>query len=254
MTHEPISRLSLERLALGDLPADEASALEARIAADADLAARAARIRADITRSSEAMPPLDLDRAANVLRTAGMEELRRDWFFRQWERGRLWPMLLAVGAAATLAVVFLQPAPAPEVPVEQFRGSFDLEVFLIRDGAATPQGALITARAGDRIQWTVTPGSAGVFQVFDVQDDGVVSAFGRPRDVHPMQSFDGAMLLDDYAGAERLYFVLSDEPIGTNAVRAIVERKYNTPIADLDPMPGLQDATQRSVLISRAAE
>ena len=161
------------------------------------------------------------------------------------------PEALSATQAARLAAILPDPKGRS---ASRPSGFVQRRAAQIRDGAATPQGALITARAGDRIQWTVTPGSAGVFQVFDVQDDGVVSAFGRPRDVHPMQSFDGAMLLDDYAGAERLYFVLSEGPIGTNAVRAIVERKYNTPIADLDPMPGLQDATQRSVLISRAAE
>lgn len=249
MTTDPVSRLSLERLALGDLPDDEAASLEQRIAADADLASRADKVKGEIAQSREALPPLDLDRAANIARTAALSEGQPGLWTRLWER--IGPIgFVVAGAAAVLLIVLMLPS-APEGPEERFRGTFDLELNLIRDGAATPQGVLVTARAGDRLQWRVTPGSAGWFQVFDVQDDGAVSAWARPTEVPAMVPIDGAVLLDDYAGSERVFFVLSDAPVGTNAVRAAIEKRFSTPIVELDALPGI-DGSQRSVLVNKA--
>jgi hypothetical protein len=253
-TPEPVTRLNLERLALGDLPAAEAAALQQQIDGDADLAARAVKIQSEIARSREALPALDLDRAANVARTAGLAEERPGLLDRL--RFLLRPMPLALaGATAALALFLLWPGASDDVPTEQFRGSFDLELTLVRDGAATPQGALVTAQAGDRLQWRVTPGAAGWFSVFDVQDDGVVSAWARPTEVPAMIPIDGAVLLDDFAGSERVFFVLSDAPVGLQTVRGALERKFQTPIVELDTLPGAPEAaSQRSVLVSKAAK
>ncbi len=254
MTTQPVSRLNLERLALGDLPAAEAAALQQRIDGDPDLAARAVKIQSEIASSREALPPLDLDRAANVARTARLAEEPPSLLDRLRFLVRPMPLVLA-GATAALALFFLWPGASDEVPMEQFRGSFDLELTLVRDGAASPQGALVTARAGDRLQWRVTPGAAGWFAVFDVQDDGVVSAWARPTEVPAMVPIDGAVLLDDFAGSERVFFVLSEAPVGLQSVRGALERKFQTPIAELDTLPGVPDtASQRTVLVSKAAE
>lgn len=252
---EPVSRLSLERLALGDLPDPEAAALQQRIESDADLAARAIKIRSEVERSRDMLPALDLDRAANVARTAALMDRERSfWGPRIGEKIPLIPLILT-SAAAAVALFMVWSSPSDEVPIEQFRGTFDLELTLVRDGAGSPQGALVTAQTGDRLQWRVTPGAAGWFSVFDVQDDGVVSAWARPVEVPAMKPIDGAVLLDDFAGSERVYFVLADEPVGLASVRLGVERQFETPLAEMDLLPGVpRSASQRSVLLSKAAE
>ncbi len=252
-TPEPVSRLSLERLALGDLPDAEAAALQRRIDADADLSARAQQVRSAIARSREALPALDLDRAANVARTAALVDRERSFWSRH--KGHVFTLLLpSVAAAAAVVLATVWPRPSDDVPVEQFRGSFDLELTLVRDGAGSPQGALVTARSGDRLQWQVTPGAAGWLSVFDVQDDGVVSVWAAPTEVPARIPIDGAVLLDDFVGSERIYFVLADEPVGLTSVRAGVERAFETPLAELDSLPGVPlSASQRSVLLNKTA-
>ena len=248
-TNEPVSRLHLERLALGDLPPDEAAALQSRIAIDTELARRALKVRSEIARANEGMPPLDLDRAANVARTAA---LAPPSLWSRLVRLRL-PILVAAGATAALVFVLSQPAPDDAAPIEQFRGSFDLELTLVRDGAARPQGALVKGQPGDRLQWRVTPGTPGWFSAFGVQDDGAVSAWGRPVEVAAMEAVVGAVLLDDYAGNEQVFFVLSDAPVGLNAVRLALERQFDTPVAALERLPGVPaSATQRAVLVDRS--
>ena len=80
-----------------------------------------------------------------------------------------------------------------------------------------------------------------------------MSLWGRPVQVQAGESVEGAVVLDDYAGKERVFFLLSEAPVGQNAVDQAVRSVFDRPLADLDTLPGI-DATQRSVLIVRTAE
>ncbi len=150
-------------------------------------------------------------------------------------------------AALLLLGLFLRPGPEP-VATERFRGSLDVRVDLVRDGASTEQGLVVTASRGDRLQYRVLAATAGWITVLDLQDDGHLSAWTAPVQVGAKQPVRGAVLLDEYAGSERIYFVHSSDPIDVAAVRSALGTAFETPLVDLDALPGLQ-ATQRSVLL-----
>lgn len=157
--------------------------------------------------------------------------------------------LLAAAAALSLVVLLPEGAGTGEV----FRGSFDLQVERVRQGVAVPQGVLVEAREGDRLQYTVLAGSDGWLTVVDVQDDGAVSLWLAPQRVRAGQQVAGAVVLDGYTGKERVYFLLADEPVGSDSVDAAVRGVFERPLADLDRLPGL-DSAQRSLLIVRDTE
>jgi len=152
--------------------------------------------------------------------------------------------LVAVAAAAAVVVAVLPGAPTHDV----YRGAMDLEIQRVRLGSAVEQGAVVRAQEGDRIQFQVRSAQPGVLAVFNVQDDGAVQTYLQPRPVAPREAVSGAVLLDDYAGAERIFFVVADQEVGEDAVHRALELGFDRPLVDLDRLPGL-DGTQRSVLV-----
>lgn len=225
----PVTRMDMERWALGRLSPPESREIEARRAADPDLAARMDRVKADIDRASDDLPPLRLpvDEPA-------------PWWRRPWL-----PVAagaLALAAAATFAVL-------PTEPEVVYRGTFDLKVHRVRGGEVHPEGAMITAAPGDRLQYAVTASEDGYLAVFDVQDDGEVQAWMPARPVAARQTVEGAVLLDDYAGAERVFFVVGAHPVEPEAVRHALPESWKTPLADLDALRLGQGVVQRSVLV-----
>ncbi|MFH1464638.1 MAG: hypothetical protein ABIO70_09650 [Pseudomonadota bacterium] len=227
----PVSRLDLERWALGRLDPAAAAALVAQAREDADLGARMARVRREIEAAGD-LPPLELPAEAPA-------PPRRRWVWA-------WPAFAAAAAAVVLTVA--QPWRQP--PSEVFRGAFDLELVQVRLGQASPQGALVRGRAGDRLQFTVVPTRAGTLQVYDLQDDGALQPIGDARPVTAGEPATGALLLDDFPGSERLYFLVTDGALEPAEVQRAVERAHARPLADLDHLPGLGEGTlQRSVLV-----
>lgn len=224
-----VSRLDLELLALGQLPPDRAAVIRTAALEDEDLARRITSVERAIERASEDMPSLVLEPEPQPVET------RRRWWM--W-----FAAPLPVMAAAAAALLMLQPDPPPTVT---FRGDMDVQLWRVRHGEAVEQGALVEAKAGDRLQWTVEVSEPGWFAVYDVQDDGQVSVFSQPMEVAGV--VEGAVVLDDYAGSERLYFTLSDEPFAVEAVELAVEASWKVPISDLDALP--LDGAQRSVLV-----
>lgn len=250
---DPVSRFHLELLALGELDVDTAAAIRARMAEDPDLAERFARMERDLA-GEVPLPLLELPadpQPGDVLPEESApfdpdvemphaEPPPRSGFPR-------WASLGAVAAvlAAAVALFVLRPGGGPEVT---FRGTLDLEVLRIRQGVAEPQGLLVKGRAGDRLQYRVRPSEGGFVSVFDVQDDGVVTVWKDAIEVATGGVVEGAAILDDYAGLERVYFVLSDEPVHPAAFERAVHDAWGPPLADLDTIPGV-DATQRSVTV-----
>ena len=239
------SRLTLEKWALGELPPDDVAQLEARIASDDEFAAWAARVKGDVTDAAKDLPQLQLP--AEVESTGWLPSLG----------GLLLrPVSIAgVGLMALLLALWLAPWPAPDGPQTTWRGSLDLQIHLVHDGVASEQGALVRARAGDRLQYRVAAPQAGFLSVWDLQDDGQLQAWLEPSEVGEKVVQEGAVLLDDYAGSERVFFVWSEGALDEGAVKRSVERAFDTPIADLESLPGLGDGVvQRSILLMKVKE
>lgn len=239
-----VGRLTIERYVLGRLDEPERSQLAHMATQDPELAARIQKVEAEINDAAVGLPPLDLSLEPSI-EDAPPPRANRPW-------GLMVGALLAVAAAVGLVVV-LPGQGAGQATDEVFRGSFDLEVVRVRQGEAVPQGVLVEARQGDRLQYAVLPGADGWLTVADVQDDGTVSLWLRPQKVRAGQKVEGAVVLDGYAGKERVYFLLADEAVGAQAVDAAVRSVFERPLADLDTLPGI-DGAQRSLLIVKVQD
>jgi hypothetical protein len=233
MQNEPISRLVLEQWALGMLPPERTHELDVLADLDPELRQRVERVRMEIAAAQIDLPKLSLPET--------LTETQPSWWSRLW-------MPVGLGLALAVAVLIALPAVlAPEETVV-FRGALDLEIVRVRAGDAVPQTALIQAREGDRLQYAAISPVDGFLYVFDVQDNGDVSQW-QVTEVRPMQRVEGAAILDDYPGGERLFFVLSPEPLGEGVFEDAIHDVWQSPLVDLDVVPGLPVSTQRSVLL-----
>ena len=228
MSSEPVSRLELERWALGELPPEEVRALEARASADQALRAHMARVQHDIDQARDRLPAFE-----PPLRVVST---------------RRWAVL--VGGVGALAAALLVAVGIPRGPATTFRGALDVQFERIRDGRVQEQGALIEVQEGDRVQYVVTPSASGHLGVFDVQDDGQMFVWLEPGPVEAWVPVPGAAEMDDYEGSERVFIVFDVEPFDTADVREAVDRAWHTPLADLDALP-MRGTEQRSVWLVR---
>lgn len=231
-TQDAVSRLKLELWALGQLPSREARALESRSHDDAELKSRMEAVKHDIEAASIDLPPLQLP--------AFEAEPAAPWW-------RSWLPVGFAGALVAAAAMFVLVPPPIDHSVT-WRGDFDLAVHRVRLGEASEQGVLIHARPGDRLQYEVTANQTGWLSVYNLQDDGDLQTYLEPRQITPMSPVRGAFLLDDYGGTERVYFVVSDEPVLSEDVTDAVERVSLRPLAELDRLPALH-GSQKSIHI-----
>ncbi len=238
----PVTLLELEHWALGRLDPERAAALEALGADDPDLKARMERVQRQIQDASLDLPPLELPEEDEAPARAGWLA----WLSRPAFGG----LAVALAAAVALVVVLV-----PDRPVEDpdtWRGGevMDLELMRVRLGQASPQGALVSAQPGDRLQFTISAPSAGWLQIYDLQDDGVVQAWLEPIQIEAKTPMERAVLLDDYAGSERIFFLISSEPVPLQRVEQAAQQAFHQPLPALDRLPGLgAGVLQRSVLV-----
>ncbi len=241
MEPETPSRLTLERWSLDELAGEELAALEAQLEADPTLRAHAEQVRASVLEPVPAAPVF----------TEGptVGDPLRDVFGGPAIRGRFGVLIPAVAAfaAVLLVALFLPEKPAPDV---RFRGALDVQVQRIRGGSVSDAGLLLQGQEGDRIQYRVMAPADGWISVFDLQDDGELATWTPPTRVRAQRPLDGAVLLDDYAGSERIFFVFSGKAVDLAAAKEARGAAFNQPLAELDRLPGL-DATQRSILLVR---
>ncbi|MFT5683175.1 MAG: hypothetical protein ACI8RZ_004104 [Myxococcota bacterium] len=237
---EAFTRLELERWALGRLEPARAEALTSARAADPDLDERAQHIQAEIQSAARDMPPLHLPVEADP------------W----WRRLLTPPPMafagLALAAAVTLAVI-LPDEPTPDGRMLTRGAGIGLQIVRVRDGQADNQASLIRAQTGDRIQYTLTAESDGHVAVYNLQDDGTIKAYRTSEPISSGETVESAVLLDDYAGSERIFFLLDAEPITDEMVSGAVQRAWRAPLADLDVLPGAAEQ-QRSVLIVKGED
>ena len=239
----PVSRLDLELLALGKLPPEAAADIEARAAQDPELAARVARIREEIDDAAHDLPALRLPFEEE-------EEAAEGSFWTSWMRWT--PFVLAGAMAAAMALLSINSGGPSEDPGRgevRFRGALDLKVWRVHEGQAQEEDGLIEAAAGDRIQYEVASDTKAWLSVFNVQDDGQLSTYLAPTELSPLTPKKAAVLLDDYKGSERIFFVLDEQPVTEDAAAAALEKAWDAPLAELDALPGLKGAQQRSVLV-----
>ena len=245
MPKPTFSRLQLELFSLGELDAPSQAALLTAMTADPELAAHVAEVQAKVAAASElpALPDLEINaltppQAAND--THGFRRLR-------WTR-------VALMAAAALLVAVALPMLFPDAASldgsSQYRGNFELSVIQERLGETWSVGALVNARTGDHLQFTVTTAEDAWLMVYDVEDSGAVSTFHAPERVLAGRSTELAFQLDDYSGSERIFVLVAPDPIHEERVAEEVNHEHQTPIAELDTFPHLP-AAQRSILVHR---
>jgi len=224
------SRLTLARLVAGELPPEEASALEARIAADPESARALEELRRNVARYDER-------RAAHWRALHGQldADARPPVPSRSW----LWPYpalgLLAAAAAVTL-VVALHRGPAGTVEtvggqVILFKG--DLAVRIVARSAGAGRQLVVrdgdSLAAGDALRFVVTTGSAGFITVFSVDRSGKLSPFypstEPARDDRPLalphagqHELPASIVLDDAPGPEHLIVVFAPRAFSRRAV------------------------------------
>ena len=143
----------------------------------------------------------------------------------RWLMRLRWLALVSVSASSTVAVLGLVPginrplvtlavtlpdSAAPGGMVTRGEG-IGLEIVRVRDGQADTQAGLIRAQAGDRIQYTITAESDGYIAVYNLQDDGTLQPYRTSEPIGKGQTTEHAVVLDDYAGSERIFFLLDDE-------------------------------------------
>lgn len=198
-----VSALALDAFALGALDAAAAAEVAAHLAG-----CEACRSERDLAADARA-------EFLVVVLPRGLRARRRV---------RWWWLAMPVLAIAALLVVLLPRPPAdPELGV---KGAASWQVFAYRNGRtfAVRDGAQLAA--GDRIRFAIATGAARYLLVASVDGRGAITIYhpyGGTRSA-PVETalfeLDGSIVLDAAPGPERIYALLSDEPLAADAVSA----------------------------------
>lgn len=223
----PVPDWRLERYALGELPPDEASALERRLAEDTALAARLDALRAD-DRAFAARYPAEVTLAAVRRRAAPANNAR--WYG------------IVVGAAAAAALAFVAVGSAtvqhtgPDaIEATRIKGSARLVVLRDDGGSGSPLSDGASARPGDLLQLRYIAAGDRFGVVASVDGRGAVTVHlddhgaAAPLDQDGAVALPAAFELDDAPRYERFYLVTSDAPFPTDAVRAALAASPDAP-------------------------
>lgn len=260
-----VSRLHLERYLAGDLDEDAARSLESAVADDAALARRLERLREDLAAVDDAVPamvpPWELDDdedLAGAVDGPASDSLAETLSDPAPANTASWVRWLPAGGVAALAavaavllVVFLVPSPTVDDGTRFRGGGIEVVTHLVHEGEAQTVGALVPVVEGDRLQMDVEADAAGHLHVFDLQDDGALSVWQEARPVAAHEVVTVAAILDDHPGSERVYVVLSETPLTRETVLRHLTNAPAQPLAARETLPGLGDATQRSILLVR---
>jgi len=245
-----LERFTLDLLAVGDLGDDERGSAESHLEGCASCRERLWRIRQDLAMARRAIPdrmPVEAFRERRARERAG----RVPW------------ITAAAGwaAAACLLLVWAPWAsggdPAFEEPAVRTRGSFAVTVLRGSGDDVDRLGPVAVCRAGDRLQFEPDLPDHGYFQILNVQDDGSVQTYLPSTPATGLSGpLDFSIELDDYAGRERIFFVLSPDPVDGDAlVRGARDMLSLRPIEELEevPLPRGVRTEQRSLLIYKEA-
>jgi anti-sigma factor RsiW len=231
---EPVSDYLIERLVAGDLSAERAAEVQARLAAEPDGQARIAQLRASNEEILRAHPPAEV--AEQIRRRAARPAAVRA------------PRWLSLGVPMTLAAAFALvlvvrgttgPGHAGADDVyERIKGAPSLRVY--RKAAAGRVERLqdgATTRSGDQLQLSYLASGRRFGAVLSVDGAGQVTfhlpAVAGPAvqlNSHGETALASSYELDAAPGFERFLFVTSDEPFDAAAL-ADVARGHTPPPA-----------------------
>ena len=240
-------RLTLDRLAVGEIEGADKASLDDHLADCAPCRERLWRIRQDLAMARRAIP----DRAP-------VDAFRRR---EAHEKVRVAPWATAAVGWAAAACLLLVWAPwnaagdaADDVPsVTRTRGAMAVTIQRERGDSVERIGQVAVCRSGDRLQFEPDLPEDGFFQIVNLQDDGGTQVYlpstpaGRSA-----EELDFSIELDDYAGAERVFFVWTADPMkSTDLMERAAGSLALRPIEELDeiPLAPSHSAEQRSLLI-----
>jgi hypothetical protein len=258
MTHrQPISDVVLEQYRLGELPVGDRGALDARIARDADLAARLSALEQSDTEIRERYPST---------RLAGAVQQRVDGARPTLHRGAIWKAV-ALASAAVLAVAtgvgVFRAARPPSADGIRVKGDATTLVIYrktldaaeqMKDGDAVHRGDLIRVAyrsVGTRYGIIVSiDGRHAVTRHLPTSGESAVAL--ATGDTTPL---DHAYELDDAPRWERFYLITGDAPFSVTSVIDAATRAAaasgNDPPATL-PLPA--NLEQSTFLIRKISE
>jgi hypothetical protein len=243
------SDLSLDRLALGELGAEERTALAAHLSGCADCAAANARLaeqRALFDRQ-ELIPNL----AADALMRA-QSQRRRTW------RWLVAPLGLVAASAAAFAL-FVTPAPESRT-----KGEFSLSPYVLHAESASA-GALHLGEPlhpGDRLQFRYNGGKAGHLAIVSVDATGEVSVYYPPGPMTaPVEAgndipLTSAVELDETLGREVIIGVRCEKPTAVAEIAGALRKAVDTArlrgVSVTEPGPlGLPCAETRHLIVKQ---
>jgi len=240
MTNHPhASALALDELALGGLDRETAAQLEAHLASCPAC-----------QRDQQAAAELRDQFARSVLPRGLAARQPRRW---------VWLALPAFAAAMVLAVaLWPRAAPIPELAI---KGDASWQVFANRDGQTFSVRDGAELAAGDRIRFVVLSGGAHYVLVASVDSTGAatiyypyggeMSAAIQGEQVEPA----GSIALDAAPGPERIYAILSDQPVAAADVVAQLREVAAGGAAAIRATPTLRLAAraQLSLVFEKAA-
>lgn len=208
MSH--LSSLVIDALAAGKLDELEAIAARAHLATCTRCSADLAAAEAACAHFTSSVLPRTLP---------AIQRPRRRWWM-------LAPAILTPALAALALVYFIRdPAPADRDDV-RIKGSLTFQVFANRRGEVIPVRDSTRLAAGDSIRFVV--GSGGPPYVMVASIDGA----GHPSIYYPYDGarsgsatsepseLPGSIVLDASPGPERVFALVSTEPIEADAVKA----------------------------------
>ncbi|HEX2659304.1 MAG TPA: hypothetical protein VHU40_13565 [Polyangia bacterium] len=236
---EPVSDYLVERLVAGDLPAERAAQVQARLAAEPGGQARVAQVRASNEEILKAHPPVEM---AEQIRRRAARQREAAPAPRRWLSLGV-PLALA-GALALVLVArgALVPGHAgaeADDSGDRIKGAPGLRVYRkttagrverLQDGALT--------QSGDQLQLSYIAGGRRFGAVLSVDGAGQVT-FHLPAAAGPAVRLNArgettlasSYELDAAPGFETFLFVASDEPFDASAL-ADVARGSTPPPAD----------------------
>jgi hypothetical protein len=258
----------LERIALGELPAEELAAARARLAQEPDGEARLAALEADSRATLEKLPPATVAREVE-LRSAAARRLE---VAREQTRPlrRFAPALALVPALAAVALfVVVRPGgpsshaegelPGPDVT--RTKGLLP-QLIVHRQGAAEPErladGA--GATAGDVVQLSYVAAGQPYGAILSVDGRGAVTvhvpetgAQSVPLAASGTHALPRAYELDDAPAFERFLFITSDTPFALDPVLAAARALAASADARTAPLALPESFTQVSFTLNKVS-
>jgi hypothetical protein len=257
-----LNPLQLERFLLGELPRDEAQALQARLERDPALAARLEGMKAEDQAIRSALPA---ERVVPELNRRLHLRQVQDAFAARQRRQRTLAGgfgLLAVAAGTLLALRLgsgAQVSPFEPLNSGEVRPKGEEGPLLIhRAGRQGPEllrdGAQV--REGDRLQMALRAGDARHGVLLSWDGAGVLTRHfpvdGATTRLPPGElTLPRSYVLDDAPGFERFLFVRSEGPLDVAALEAAAGRLAASREARSGALPCPADAEQFSVLLPK---